>query len=40
VLAQFGGVALAFAFIATISTVGFVTVFLKDHGIDIYPNGV
>ena len=39
VLAQFGGVALAFAFIATISTVGFVTVFLKDHGIDIYPNG-
>ena len=40
VLAQFGGVALAFAFIATISTVGFVTVFLKDHGIDIYANGV
>ncbi len=40
VLAQFGGVALAFAFIATISTVGFVTIFLKDHGIDIYANGV
>jgi len=40
VLAQFGGVALAFAFIATFSTVGFVTVFLKDHGIDIYANGV
>ena len=40
VLAQFGGVALAFAFIATISTVGFVTVFLKDHGIDIYAKGV
>ena len=40
VLAQFGGVALAFAFIATISTVGFVTVFLKDRGIDIYANGV
>jgi putative spermidine/putrescine transport system permease protein len=40
VLAQFGGVALAFAFIATISTVGFVTVFLKDHGIDIYAHGV
>jgi putative spermidine/putrescine transport system permease protein len=40
VLAQFGGVALAFAFIATISTVGFVTIFLKSHGIDIYPNGV
>jgi putative spermidine/putrescine transport system permease protein len=40
VLAQFGGVALAFAFIATISTVGFVTIFLKDHGIDIFANGV
>jgi putative spermidine/putrescine transport system permease protein len=40
VLAQFGGVALAFAFIATMSTVGFVTVFLKDHGIDIYAHGV
>lgn len=40
VLAQFGGVALAFAFIATMSTVGFVTVFLKDHGIDIYAKGV
>jgi putative spermidine/putrescine transport system permease protein len=40
VLAQFGGVALAFAFIATISTVGFVTIFLKDRGIDIFANGV
>ncbi len=40
VLAQFGGVALAFAFIATIGTVGFVYVFLKDHGIDIYANSV
>ena len=40
VLAQFGGVALAFAFIATIGTVGFVYVFLKDHGIDIYANTV
>ena len=40
VLAQFGGVALAFAFVATISTVGFVTVFLTDHGIDIYAHGV
>jgi len=40
VLAQFGGVALAFAFIATLSSVGFVTVFLKNHGIDIYANGV
>ena len=40
VLAQFGGVALAFAFIATISTVGFVYLFLKDHGLDIYAHGV
>src|SRR6185437_9991069 len=38
VLAQFGGVTLAFAFIATIGNVGFLTVFLKDHGIDIYAN--
>jgi putative spermidine/putrescine transport system permease protein len=40
VLAQFGGVALAFAFIATIGNVGFVYVFLKSHGIDIYGNTV
>jgi putative spermidine/putrescine transport system permease protein len=40
VLAQFGGVILAFAFIATIGGAGFVTVFLLDHGIDIFPNGV
>jgi putative spermidine/putrescine transport system permease protein len=40
VLAQFGGVTLAFAFIATLGTIGFVTVFLKDHGINIFPNGV
>jgi putative spermidine/putrescine transport system permease protein len=41
VLAQFGGVTLAFAFIATIGLTGFVTVFLKDHlGIDLYANGV
>ena len=40
VLAQFGGVTLAFAFIATLGTVGFVTVFLKDHGFDIFANGV
>jgi putative spermidine/putrescine transport system permease protein len=39
VLAQFGGVTLAFAFVATIGNIGFVTVFLKDHGIDIYANG-
>jgi putative spermidine/putrescine transport system permease protein len=40
VFAQFGGVTLVFAFIATLGTVGFVTVFLKDHGIDIFANGV
>jgi putative spermidine/putrescine transport system permease protein len=41
VLAQFGGVTLAFAFLATIGLSGFVTVFLRDHlGIDIYSGGV
>lgn len=40
VLAQFGGVSLAFAFIATLGTVGFVTVWLKDRGIDIFARGV
>jgi putative spermidine/putrescine transport system permease protein len=41
VLAQFGGVTLAFAFIATIGLSGFVTTFLKDHlGIDLYAGGV
>jgi putative spermidine/putrescine transport system permease protein len=41
VLAQFGGVTLAFAFIATIGLSGFVTVFLRDHlGIDLYADGV
>ncbi|MEV4535249.1 ABC transporter permease subunit [Asanoa sp. NPDC049518] len=41
VLAQFGGVTLAFAFIATIGLSGFVTVFLKDSlGIDIFSGGV
>jgi putative spermidine/putrescine transport system permease protein len=41
VLAQFGGVTLAFAFLATIGLSGFVTVFLQDHfNIDIYSHGV
>ncbi len=41
VLAQFGGVMLAFAFIATIGVQGLVTVLLKSSlGIDIYSNGV
>jgi putative spermidine/putrescine transport system permease protein len=40
VLAQFGGVTLAFAFIATIGGAGFITLWLQQHGIDIYANGV
>lgn len=40
VLAQFGGVTLAFAFIATIGPEGLITIFLRDHGTDIYSNGV
>jgi putative spermidine/putrescine transport system permease protein len=41
VLAQFGGVTLAFAFIATVGLSGFVTVFLRDRlGLDIYAQGV
>lgn len=40
VLAQFGGVTLAFAFIATIGGAGFVTLWLRAHGIDPYANGV
>ena len=40
VLAQFGGVTLAFAFFATLGTTGFVRLFLLDRGIDIFPNGV
>ena len=39
VLAQFGGVTLAFAFLATIGNVGFVTLFLQQLGIDIYASG-
>ena len=40
VLAQFGGVMLAFAFIATIGIQGVVTLFLQDSfGIDIFANG-
>ena len=41
VLAQFGGVMLAFAFVATIGIQGMVTVYLKDSfGIDIFADGV
>ncbi|MGH3691836.1 MAG: ABC transporter permease [Microbacterium sp.] len=40
VLAQFGGVMLAFAFIATIGIQGVITVFLKDSfGVNIFENG-
>ncbi|WP_063774079.1 ABC transporter permease [Streptacidiphilus rugosus] len=41
VLAQFGGVTLAFAFIATFGITGLVTQFLRDNlNIDIYSGGV
>ena len=40
VLAQFGGVMLAFAFIATIGIQGFVTLLLEDAGVDIFADGV
>lgn len=41
VLAQFGGIMLAFAFVATIGIQGMVTVYLRDMlGTDIYANGV
>jgi putative spermidine/putrescine transport system permease protein len=40
VLAQFGGVTLAFAFIASIGSAGFVYLFLKSHGIDYYAHGI
>jgi len=39
VLAQFGGVMLAFAFIATIGNQGLITVLLKGIGIDLFANG-
>ncbi|GHD41588.1 ABC transporter permease [Mycetocola manganoxydans] len=41
VLAQFGGVMLAFAFIATIGIQGIVTLILRDRlGVDIFADGV
>lgn len=40
VAANFGGIPLAFAFIATVGTIGIVTQFLKDvFGLDIYQHG-
>jgi len=41
VLAQFGGVMLAFAFVATIGIQGMITIYLRDtFGVDIFENGV
>ena len=39
VLAQFGGVTLAFAFLATVGFEGLVTVWLRDLGIDLFAGG-
>ena len=39
VAANFAGVPLAFAFVATLGTTGFITVFLRDHGLDLYQGG-
>lgn len=39
VLAQFGGVTLAFAFLATVGFEGLITVFLRDHGVDLFAGG-
>lgn len=39
VLAQFGGVTLAFAFLASIGPAGIVYLLLKDHGLDWYASG-
>jgi putative spermidine/putrescine transport system permease protein len=40
VLAQFGGVTLAFAFIASIGPAGFVYLFAQSHGFDFYAKGI
>ncbi|TMF54046.1 MAG: ABC transporter permease subunit [Chloroflexi bacterium] len=40
VLAQFGGVTLAFAFIASIGSAGFVYLFAQSHGFDYYAHGI
>jgi putative spermidine/putrescine transport system permease protein len=39
VLAQFGGVTLAFAFLATIGPAGFLYLTLRDRGVDLYGSG-
>jgi putative spermidine/putrescine transport system permease protein len=40
VLAQFGGVTLAFAFIASIGPAGFVYLFFQSHGLDVYARSL
>jgi putative spermidine/putrescine transport system permease protein len=40
VLAQFGGVTLAFAFIASIGPAGFVYLFFQSHGLDYYARSL
>jgi putative spermidine/putrescine transport system permease protein len=40
VLAQFGGVTLAFAFIASIGPAGLVYLFAQSHGLDYYAHGI
>jgi len=40
VFAQFGGVTLAFAFIASIGPAGFVYLFFQSHGVDYYSQGI
>jgi putative spermidine/putrescine transport system permease protein len=39
VAANFGGIPLAFAFIATLGPLGVVTVFFRDHGYDLSAHG-
>ncbi|HKW07470.1 MAG TPA: ABC transporter permease subunit [Candidatus Dormibacteraeota bacterium] len=40
VLAQFGGVTLAFAFIASVGPAGFVYLFAQSHGFNYYAGGI
>lgn len=40
VLAQFGGVTLAFAFIASVGPAGFIYLFAQSHGFNYYANGI
>jgi putative spermidine/putrescine transport system permease protein len=39
VAANFAGIPLAFAFVATMGTTGMITTFLATHGIDLYAHG-